>query len=139
MRLGIEKKRVEAYKTHIRLEKEPCYGLTKEFLSIIRSPTEFGTLALVMAPLAWLCNFLEHFSETQRQNQEERSLIHSRGTDKGVRWAVKVLRELRMTVRIVAILLIGSRPNCKGSKAKECLLSQIVRMKGTFFSVCRNF
>lgn len=99
-----KKKRADTYKIHIRLEEEPCYGLTKEFLSIIRCPTEFGTLAVVIAPSMWLCNFLQHFSETQRQNQESRSLIHSRGPDKGLRGAVKVLRELRLTVRIVGII-----------------------------------
>lgn len=90
------KKKTDTYKIHIRLEEEPCYGLMKEFLSIIRRPTEFGTLAVVIAPLMWLCNFLQHFSETQRQNQEGRSMIHSRGPDKGLRGAVKVLRELRL-------------------------------------------
>lgn len=99
-----ERESADTYKIHIRLEEEPCYGLMKEFLSIIRSPTEFGTLAVVMAPSMWLCNFLRHFSERQRQNQEGRSLIHSRGADKGMRGAVKVLRELRLTVRRVEII-----------------------------------
>ena len=107
MRLWTEKKkreRADTYKIHIRLEEEPCYGLMKEFLSIIRSPTEFGTLAVVTAPSVWLCNFPRHFSERQRQNQEGRSLIRSRGPDKGVRGAAKVLREPRLTVRRAEII-----------------------------------
>ena len=99
-----KKKKGRHLQIHIRLEEEPCYRLMKEFLSIIRRPTEFGTLAVVIAPSMWLCNFLQHFSETQRQNQEGRSMIHSRGPDKGLRGAVKVLRELRLTVRIVGLI-----------------------------------
>lgn len=40
-------------------------------LSIIGGLSEFGTFALVMTPSAWLCNFLEHFSETQKQKSRK--------------------------------------------------------------------